>query len=315
MTMLKKSIKLNVLPRLIAALLFVAVLAGTWDVWWHTAVGRDTFWEPPHLFLYSSVIIVIALGFFGWWKTREPVWKRLALVLILIPLSAPFDDMWHRFFGVENIGSPLVIWSPPHLVLIGALVGSMAMILPLLSREEPPVFTLFGAMMYGAMASLLTLITTPLEPLGPWHLMEFWGTGFGSFVLVLVLLFASKRINSPGGAFLTTLFFILFAAVSYHGQMPTDITVASHDHAPLWLPIFAFLAGAVLIDSTKKLPILLRGALAGLVWSAVLYGFATRFFEPQFQYGIGAIAIAIIVAVLGGIVAAFVFRLINRVHN
>lgn len=48
------------LVRAIAAALTIAVVAATWDVWWHSAVGRDTFWEPPHLFLYSAALCVIA---------------------------------------------------------------------------------------------------------------------------------------------------------------------------------------------------------------------------------------------------------------
>jgi hypothetical protein len=40
----------------------------TWDIQWHLLIGRDTFWIPPHLMMYSGVtagflvaVLVLAL--------------------------------------------------------------------------------------------------------------------------------------------------------------------------------------------------------------------------------------------------------------
>ena len=100
-----------ILARMVAAALFIVVLAGTWDAWWHGALGRESFWSPPHLLLYSSVIIAVALGLYGFHQFKEKRWRALALVLLLVPLSAPLDEVWHRIFGVEDLSSPLIIWS------------------------------------------------------------------------------------------------------------------------------------------------------------------------------------------------------------
>src|SRR3989338_2451118 len=83
--------KIVTLGRVLAILLFVAVLAGTWDAWWHGAIGRDSFWEPPHILLYSSILLAVILGIYGYLQTKEKRWRTLALVLVLIPVSGPFD--------------------------------------------------------------------------------------------------------------------------------------------------------------------------------------------------------------------------------
>ena len=57
------------LVRFIIGALVTAVAAGTWDIWWHAAIGRDTFFEPPHLLLYAAVIAAIIAGAIGWRRT------------------------------------------------------------------------------------------------------------------------------------------------------------------------------------------------------------------------------------------------------
>src|SRR5439155_1279317 len=36
--------------------LVLSWFGAAWDVSWHRALGRETFWSPPHLFLYGGVI-------------------------------------------------------------------------------------------------------------------------------------------------------------------------------------------------------------------------------------------------------------------
>lgn len=111
-----------ILTRFIISALFIAVLATVWDVWWHAFQGRDTLFEPPHNFLYLATVSAIIAGVYGWYKTREKVWRRLAIVLAAVPLSAPFDEFWHQLYGVENLSTPLIIWAPPHLALVAAII-------------------------------------------------------------------------------------------------------------------------------------------------------------------------------------------------
>ena len=97
------------LVSLVTISLFIAVLAGAWDVWWHGFLGRESFFSPPHLLLYLSVIVAILSGLYGWYLYKDRAWKWLGLVLLLVPFSAPFDELWHRIFGVEETTSVLVL--------------------------------------------------------------------------------------------------------------------------------------------------------------------------------------------------------------
>ncbi|MBA3891176.1 MAG: hypothetical protein H0X64_11675 [Gemmatimonadaceae bacterium] len=111
-----------------AALTYVGVL---WDIAWHSTIGRDTFWSPPHLCTYASGLLVgIACGWIalkttfagtpeerarsvGLWGFRAPLgawictWGAIALLT-----SAPFDDWWHGAYGLD-----VMIISPPHTLL------------------------------------------------------------------------------------------------------------------------------------------------------------------------------------------------------
>ena len=118
-------------------------LGSTWDVKWHYAIGRDSFWIPPHIVLYASValagLVCAAVVLYETWRSQvleasiadDGAVRLLGLsaplgVLIggcgvaLILLAAPFDDWWHRLYGVD-----VTIWSPPHMtgVIGGGLVA------------------------------------------------------------------------------------------------------------------------------------------------------------------------------------------------
>ena len=111
----------------------VSGIVGTaWDVSWHRTIGRDSFWILPHVFTYAGAMLngTAALLATSTAMAGRRVRGRelrigalraelgVALVgisTVLIILSAPFDDAWHR-----AIGPDVDIWSPPHLAAIGA---------------------------------------------------------------------------------------------------------------------------------------------------------------------------------------------------
>lgn len=108
-----------------------AVIGVSWDISWHRAVGRDTFWTSAHLMIYASGIIAgLTCGWLvlkttfagtpderaasvGFWGFRGPlgawvaIWGSFAMVV-----SAPFDDWWHNAYGLD-----VEILSPPHSIL------------------------------------------------------------------------------------------------------------------------------------------------------------------------------------------------------
>jgi hypothetical protein len=113
------------------------------DTAWHRTVGRDTFWSPPHLFIYgagflawvsSMTAIVLAtrgrlvdLG--GVVLRAGPVRLPLGFAMsafgtAVIVLAVPVDLLWHAAFGKD-----VSVWSPPHLQgVIGGAIGALGVL-------------------------------------------------------------------------------------------------------------------------------------------------------------------------------------------
>jgi len=306
---------LIILGRIIIATLFTAVLAGTWDAWWHGALGRETFWSPPHLLLYSSVILAVLLGLYGYYQSKERRWRNLALFLLLIPLSAPFDELWHRIFGVEDLSSPLIIWSPPHLAIVFSLIASMVFLLPILRRDTKEMQILFGSMIFASIHNLILFVLTPLEPEGAWHLLGFAGAGIVAALMFGVILLAQRWIPSKGAAVFTSAFALMVAAIGFNEQIAEGVKILAHEHAPPFLLVFSMLAGAVALDLLHSKKEWIRGAVAGLLWSGILYGFAWMFFKPEFVYSISEAIIAVVSSIIGGMIIGMLISKINAWGN
>jgi hypothetical protein len=121
-------------------LVVILILGSSWDGDWHGRVGRDSFWIPPHLMMYSSITLfgLVALGITVWTTLNEPrdasgmlrlfgLQAPLGVALmgigvVVALLAAPFDDLWHRTFGID-----VSVWSPPHFTgwagFIVSLIG------------------------------------------------------------------------------------------------------------------------------------------------------------------------------------------------
>lgn len=125
---------LGVLP-LLAAGSLAGFLGIYWDISWHIDKGRDTFFTPPHNFIYGNLAIVVAVTLFGLWRDRRqtpahvPVGPRRLHAGLLIAAAggvlvlafAPLDDLWHRMFGVD-----VTLWGPMHLVgILGTILGCL----------------------------------------------------------------------------------------------------------------------------------------------------------------------------------------------
>lgn len=139
--------------------LFMTAFGGQWDVNWHMYVGRDWFWIPPHVLIYSGVagagliaLMVTAWsslyassktrGYLGLPRLHAPAgFALVGLGALVMIASAPFDDWWHQVYGID-----VTIWSPPHLggvvgsgvILLGALVESATGPAGILNRAGRP---------------------------------------------------------------------------------------------------------------------------------------------------------------------------------
>ncbi len=295
------------LLRVMSSALYVSVFAASWDIWWHTFLGRETFWSPPHLLLYGSISIVILAAFYGWYLNRSRIWKILSFALFLVPLSAPFDELWHRTFGIELPSSVLVLWSPPHLVLILATVIALFIVLSQLGKSGDTARNFFGILVLAALYQLLFILTNPFEPTGAWHLIGFLGAGVTTFVLIFVLLLARNWLSGVGRTVLVSFPIITLVSTGFSGALIENSPVLAHAHAPGWLIILSILLPAILLDNVK-LSNVVSGVSAGVISGTVLYGTAPYFIDPIFKYGSIEVGIAIIASIVGGFLAGVLVK-------
>ncbi len=145
--------------------MFQMVLGVAWDVAWHGVIGRDTFWIPPHLVIYSSVALCGAASL-GALLVERMAGRSLtsgfalaAFGVATMLAAAPFDDWWHRRFGKDT-----TIWSPPHLLgVLGATLIIVGLVLALACelQSRPRVSR---AWLLLPLSLLLPAVTFPLAP-------------------------------------------------------------------------------------------------------------------------------------------------------
>ncbi|MBI1821843.1 MAG: PD40 domain-containing protein [Nitrospirae bacterium] len=173
---------------------FLAAVSLYYDAWWHVTFGRESFWILPHLILYLGVGMA-ALGFLlqglTLWRKQFPVetpLKGWGWGVFFVLLSAPFDALWHQFFGIESVHTIQAVWSPPHLLLLGSMILiSISLLILLLSRwvtARTSSFFLLVLVTFGAMDGFITFLLAPLSPLSVWA-----PTYFGVFIYYLAFVF------------------------------------------------------------------------------------------------------------------------------
>jgi len=129
-------------------LMLLAELGLAWDRRWHDIVGRDHFWIPPHIMMYTGIggaglitlgIVLVdtrryyqkkagvddsstisVLGFF-----HAPLgFILLGCGMLIDAIAAPFDNYWHELYGID-----VTFWSPFHLMgHLGATIGGIGII-------------------------------------------------------------------------------------------------------------------------------------------------------------------------------------------
>lgn len=295
------------LARWIMFSLFTTVLAGMWDIWWHGMIGRDSFWEPPHLLLYASILVSILGGVYGWYRFKEKVWTHVGMALSSILISAPIDEYWHRTFGIEDVSSPLIVWSPPHLILVGAVALSFMMLLPIVRRETDSILrTLLFGMSFAGILALLLFPITPLEPLGVHRMLGYWGAGVMTFVITAVMLFGQEYMSGLARISVIAVFFLLISSIAAGGEGVGVPGIPPHPHSPYWVTVFALLMPSVVIDILARYALLVRGVLFGGIYASIFYVVSNFFIETQFRFSSGESVIAVLAGSIGGLVAAFV---------
>jgi hypothetical protein len=113
-----------------AASITCAVFGLHFDVAWHRSIGRDSFWNPAHMVMYSSGVLSAIFCFYlviatTWGRDRElqlhsiKVWGLRAPLGVFVAgwgglgvlYDAVFDNWWHNAYGLD-----VRFTSPPHLL-------------------------------------------------------------------------------------------------------------------------------------------------------------------------------------------------------
>src|SRR5437764_7040090 len=124
------------LTALLGAIVF---LEGTsWDIQWHSYIGRDRTLIPPHLMMLSGVALSGISGLLtvlieSWWARRNTIIAEYSSGFAQIfsgPLGAyivgftaltaavafPLDAYWHALYGID-----VAIWAPFHVMFVASM--------------------------------------------------------------------------------------------------------------------------------------------------------------------------------------------------
>ncbi len=151
-------------------LMLQAELGLAWDRQWHDTIGRDSFWIPPHIMMYTGigaaglialgVVLVDTLRYYKkapgvddnstvriFWLFHAPIgFIILGFGALTDLIAAPFDNWWHSLYGID-----VTLWSPFHLMgTVGGLIEGAGIIYIFASeiaverREESPARRFLG---------------------------------------------------------------------------------------------------------------------------------------------------------------------------
>ena len=234
------------MPWQLAAVVFAAtsVIVGLiWDISWHMTIGRDTFWTPAHLAIYTGGAVaglacgfeVLRRSFFSSGATPDDgvtVWRLFNGPLggwlciwgaVAMLTSAPFDDWWHAAYGLD-----VKIISPPHALLalgfITILGGALIMAVAVQGREAdrhdasvaggaeasgiaPYIVAYTG----GLVLAMLSIFATEYHDREAMHLGSFYVVS--SLVFPFALVAAARSTRLRYGATATAIVYTLVMCV------------------------------------------------------------------------------------------------------
>ncbi len=224
--------------------LFQGQLGATWDREWHAYVGRDWFWTPPHILIYSCVTGagLIALGVVLGDTVRYlrghvgvddtstvPVFGLFHAPLgyivtgcgaLLALIAAPLDNYWHQLYGID-----IALWAPFHMMgVTGAFIGTLGMVYVFASeaaidrqqQRSGRRFLGITLLEWGALMSLAGLLNFtligflqfPLVPVGMLRMPTYPLPAAACGMLCLVA--AVRLVARPGTATITLVLLFIY---------------------------------------------------------------------------------------------------------
>lgn len=124
------------LTALLGAIVF---LEGTsWDIQWHSLIGRDRTLIPPHIMMLTGVAIsglsgLLTILIESLWARRSEIVKKnstnfadifygplgayiVGFAALMAAVAFPLDAYWHALYGID-----VRIWAPFHVMFISSM--------------------------------------------------------------------------------------------------------------------------------------------------------------------------------------------------
>lgn len=124
---------------LVASLGTIIFLEGTsWDIHWHSYIGRDRTLIPPHILMLTGVTISGVAGLLlvlieTLWSRRNQTVARqgydfaaifraplgayiVGYAALLAAVAFPLDAYWHALYGID-----VAIWAPFHIMFVASM--------------------------------------------------------------------------------------------------------------------------------------------------------------------------------------------------
>ncbi len=182
-----------------------------WDAWWHEAIGRESFWIPPHVGIYAGLFVSLG-GFFLLYRLQrgkipQALWVYAAGVAALVT-SGYADEQWHMVYGIEKVGTLSAIWSPTHVAaVLSGIVAALGIIsyLSTMTKRNDRLGWLLAAE-FGVLVSMATLLLLPLGPETPFRIAGIWGAAPVAFVILAMRFFGSFLSEKPWALSVITAF-------------------------------------------------------------------------------------------------------------
>lgn len=203
------------------AALILSLFGTYWDDAWHTDVGRDTFWSPPHILLYAGIAVASAtiglraLLILRAHRSIRSLRGERGLVMSLTGVavtlaSAPIDEIWHTLYGRDAVA-----WSPPHLLgLVGVLLIIGGILLDLRNAKTRFARALRHVASAGALAVLLASVFEYDSDVPQFDLV--WYLPVLTFALTIGLGLVRANSDSPwAGSSAAFLYMLLMAATNF----------------------------------------------------------------------------------------------------
>jgi len=200
---------------LVLYFLLQAELGLAWDRNWHVFVGRDRFWIPPHVMMYTGLggaglvaLTVVLLDTIRYMQHRPGVSSTSTICIcgifhaplgftlvgfgaLIDLIAAPFDNYWHILYGID-----VTLWSPFHIMgTIGGLLTGVGLAYAFASeaviirRYNLPARRFAGlyAPEWGTLLMLAAFIEVALPPLSAFVNIPVGATWILTYPLGLIL--------------------------------------------------------------------------------------------------------------------------------